>query len=730
MASAVIGALRVNLGIDSAEFQDGLKKANNGLTAFANAAKLAGLAIATAFAAGIGKAVGRVETMEAATRRLDKALSNAGNAAKTSGNAVADWADKLERRTGRAAEEVMAVGANLASFNFGEEIFFRAIELGDDMSAAWGGDLRSNLEGLSRALDDPENGFAMLRKRGIALTDTQEKLVDSLIASNDKLGAQKVVLQALEEQVKGVAEAGFQGLTKSVTNLGVAIEGFFDKIVQSTGFGTMLAVAIDIVTAAVDHLTQNLGAVVEAAAFVGGALTLAFSPVILGSIGSITAAIGIGMVGAMRALSAAIAANPLGALALAITGAVAAAYYFRDEIQKAFGVDVVGIVKGAGNLIINSFRAAFEDIKFVWMQLPNIMGAAALRAANAVISSIAKMVNASVQGINDLIAMVPTWLGGGGGGISFRMEEGDRWKNTFADELAKGIDGRNGRIAAIMGSDPLGNIGEAFKTSTPGVENFASALAAANAELDEMGGGGKGGKLDAIASEAARIFEQTRTPLERYESAIARLNGLLASGAISQDTYNRAVIQAEDAFDRAQEAGKKAENTFARIGQSIAQSIGSAFQSLIDGGKKFSDVLSDILGQLGQMILNSGFQSLFGGGTGGSGSGSGIGAFFKNLFGFARGGTIFPGGAGGVDSQLVAFRKSPNERVDITKPGQSLTAGVGAGKLEINVNVSGARGNQEIMQMVESGVRRGIGEYRQGMVQDDMAAFVSDARVR
>jgi hypothetical protein len=57
----------------------------------------------------------------------------------------------------------------------------------------------------------------------------------------------------------------------------------------------------------------------------------------------------------------------------------------------------------------------------------------------------------------------------------------------------------------------------------------------------------------------------------------------------------------------------------------------------------------------------------------GGGSG-GFGGFFSGLLGgllgFERGGTIMPGGAGGVDSQVVAFRKSPNERVDITKPGQ------------------------------------------------------------
>lgn len=37
---------------------------------------------------------------------------------------------------------------------------------------------------------------------------------------------------------------------------------------------------------------------------------------------------------------------------------------------------------------------------------------------------------------------------------------------------------------------------------------------------------------------------------------------------------------------------------------------------------------------------------------------------------FAHGGTILPGGSGGTDSQIVAFRKSPNEQVDVTTPAQ------------------------------------------------------------
>lgn len=141
--------------------------------------------------------------------------------------------------------------------------------------------------------------------------------------------------------------------------------------------------------------------------------------------------------------------------------------------------------------------------------------------------------------------------------------------------------------------------------------------------------------------------------------------------------------------------------------KSIAQTVTQAFTGLINGSQTVGDAISSVMSQLGQMFLSQGFQALFG-----MGGGGGIGGLFSGLFsgllGFARGGTIMPGGSGGIDSQLVMFRKSPNERVDITKPGQSLASGNAPSKVEITVNVDGARGNIEIQQMVSQGVAQGM----------------------
>lgn len=620
--NAVIGALRVNLGIDTAEFQSGLKSAKDGLSQFATAAKVAGAAIAAAFAAGVGAAVVRVEAMAVASRKLDRALANAGNAAKTSAAEVAAWADKLERRTGRAVEEVMAVGANLASFNFGEEVFFRAIELGDDMAAAWGGDLRGNLEGLSRALDDPINGFAMLRKRGIALTDAQAAMVEGLMKANDKLGAQKVVLEALEGQVKGVAEAGYQGMTKSLGNMVAAIDGFFDRIVEmSSAGGTMLAAGIDMVTASIDLLTENLATIGEYAAVAGGALALAFAPASFSAMISSFALLGQAGVAAMSAITAAIMRNPFGALAVALTVAVTSIYHFRDEIQQAIGLDVVGIVKDAANLVIGSFVAAFEDITFVWNNFGNILGAAVVAGVNIAIRAINSLVTSAKIAVNDVIGVFNKIPGFDIGTFDIGSNPLSEVDNPYAKRLGGAVAERNAAVASALSADYIGAIGRAFSGSTPAVEKFGAALSDVGEELDDIGGGGAGGK----GGKAAKV---------------------------------------KDAVDRVGQAMDNAR-------QSLGQGFGSIFEGLVNKTLTWKDAIVQagqaLLKYLNQINIAQGGSGLFGGGF--------LQGLFGSLLGFQHGGSFTVGGSGGVDSQMVAFRASPGEMVDVRKGGQSRSGG-------------------------------------------------------
>jgi hypothetical protein len=664
--SAVIGALRVNLGLNSAEFEEGMKKVSGSLAGVGKAfAALGGMALFAGFNMQIGAAAGRIEETRKLTAQLDKAIANTGNTARTSGKEIADYADKLERSTGRAAEEVLAVGTNLATFGFSRKVFFDAIDLANDMSAAWGGDLKQNVEGLARALADPEKGLAMLTKRGITFTDEQKKMIAGFMKSNDLIGAQGVVMSALNEQVKGVAEAGFSGLTKAKANATLAMEEFFETIANAMGVNTGLEMSLTAVAAALDFVSQNFDVLARGAGVAGVALGVALGPAVWATISGAATLMSNVVVAGLSAIRVALLLNPMGLLAVGLVAAVTAAVLFRDEMKQIIGVDFVGEVNKAVNQTIGFFVGGYDAVKQAWSNLPHFFSAVGKQAWNALLDG---MSGDAVSWTNPFTKEVVPLL-------SFDFTAAQT--KLSADEAAA-LKKASATFDPAFNRDYLGDLGKSLGGVGSEASVAATKIAGLSGALEETGLGGAAKTaseaMKKLAAEGKAVFESTRTDAEKYAAEIERLRVLLQAGAIDQDTFNRAVLQAQEAFTTVGQLGKQ-------VTSSLQSGFADVFKGLVSGSTNAMDAVSKLLGKLGDLFIDQAFNMLFSGG----GVGGGLGGLFSGigkLFGFARGGTIMPGGAGGIDSQLVAFRKSPNERVDITKPGQTLSSG-GFGHIHI-----------------------------------------------
>lgn len=278
-----------------------------------------------------------------------------------------------------------------------------------------------------------------------------------------------------------------------------------------------------------------------------------------------------------------------------------------------------------------------------------------------------------------------------------------RWKQAFA-EISEDTDRTTFAINRLynQAADPTGAIA--------GIDRLVAASGKADREL-----GGENAPivqtvsktktktdeatqaLSRLKDEGKEVFDSTRTEIEKYQASLTRLNELLKSGAIDQDTYTRAVHNLQDAFSG---TGTAVETVSSKIGETLTGEFQSWIDQALRGTFDLNDALRGLLSNLTSMALNSAFQSLLGGGGHALyGGGSGLGGLFGSLFGFASGGTILPGGRGGIDSQLVMFRKSPTERVDITKPGQTLSSG-STMKVTVNnyagVQVQQSRDNDEL----------------------------------
>lgn len=624
--AAVIGALRVNLGLNSAEFETGMKKAQGALGGISKAfAALGGIALFAGFSASIGQAVGRIEQTRKLTAQLDQALANTGNTARTSGKEISDFADNLERSTGRAAEEVLAVGTNLATFGFSREVFFDAIKLADDMSAAWGGDLKQNAEGLARALADPEKGLAMLTKRGITFTDQQKQMIAGFMKTNDLIGAQGVVMSALNEQVQGVASAGFGGLTKAQANATLAMETFFETIANAMGVNSGLEMSLAGVAAALDFVSQNFDTIARAAGVAGAAILTALGPTIWATITAAATAMSTSVIAGIRAIGVAIAANPIGLIAVALAAAITAAILFRDEIKKVIGIDFVGVVIDAANKTIGAFVGAYQAVQDQWSNLPTFFSAIGKKAWNSFL--------ASFEG--PALTIDTPWGSWESGGLDL---SGAAAKLTEAEEASFGKSSATFSGALDQNyfkqlGETLGFVGDEAGTAASQIAGFGAALDGAGTE-----GGATGG-----AKKLAGAATDTKDKLSELGDMGKQISSTLSSG------------------------------------------FADMFKGLITGSTSAMDAVSQLLGKLADLFINQGFNMLF---SGGGGLLGGIG----KLFGFERGGTIMPGGSGGIDSQLVTFRKSPNERVDITKPGQTLTSGQG-GVIELRGQFEVINGN-------------------------------------
>lgn len=168
--------------------------------------------------------------------------------------------------------------------------------------------------------------------------------------------------------------------------------------------------------------------------------------------------------------------------------------------------------------------------------------------------------------------------------------------------------------------------------------------------------------LESIAavSENPRLklmVEQTRLEIERLSAATDLVGDKFRT--VFTDSLNGPLV---DLVTQTKKAGDAARDFGRAWLRSLAEIEVKAFTSKLFGQ---SGVLNTLFSGAGQSPNAIGPTQ-----SGGNLSENVIGKLIGSLLGFATGGSFTVGGSGGTDSQLVAFRASPNERVTIETPQQ------------------------------------------------------------
>ncbi len=220
MATAVIGALRVDLDLGTSGWSRGLSQAdrdaNNMQRRFervgqglSNTGMVISAAVTAPFAALLSTAIPAARESAEAVGQVEAALRSMGPAAGFTSQQLQDMAGQLQSISTFDDDDILRkVTANMLTFgNVAGEQFDRAQRAAVDLSARMGTDLQSSALMLGKALNDPAKGLSALRRVGIQFTAQQQEQIKAMAAAGDAAGAQSIMLNELERQFGGSAQA-------------------------------------------------------------------------------------------------------------------------------------------------------------------------------------------------------------------------------------------------------------------------------------------------------------------------------------------------------------------------------------------------------------------------------------------------------------------------------------------------------------------------------------------
>ena len=642
MSQAVVGALRVSLGLDSAQFTAGLTAAQRNMKQVGDRMKAVGATIATAgigiaVAAGaafiklgfdalqaaddIGDAAARLGVTAEAFQKLEIAATSAGAAPGLMTEAM----DKLnvglgafmQTGGGPAAEAFKQLGlsSQIASGQIAtaDQAFYAAAKALESIeSPAEKARLSAQLFGRAAGADMLEvlaPGEAALRGYGEAAAASGRVMSAEMV---EKLSAAKLTIDTTSQAFMQMAQV-------MVGDLIVGSMGFLDTLKPMIEQGKALAAQI------------------------GAFLGPSFAELAVSVRSLMSGPFGQALVATLRLLAQVIG-----------TIAVVAIKVFVEYLNFLAGAIDTTARNVAG--FVDSFMAGF---RFLSTEVPAFI--------QKMVDGVARWLTGKLfdvlKGVIDKVKFVSDAF--------FRLYDAVVG-NSYIPDMVEGIAHWMGKLDAGMVRPALGATDatrEAFET---------------------------------LRDDVAGIFESLLTDSERATRQLARdmaiLDKSLAEGLISRTEYEQArggvaaqgletgepiaplgaMADGRDIATMMREGIKASQDAFDDAANAFADTFAQGMGRVLDGDIKglFKDLLRDVMDNALRDLGRTLFSAMGGSAKGGGGGfwGTILGAM--KIPGFKTGGSFKVGGSGGADSQLMQFRATPGEMVNIRKPGQDAGGGM------------------------------------------------------
>jgi hypothetical protein len=309
----------------------------------------------------LGRAfLAKTEAQEKAVARLNATLKATGRFSEGTSEQLQRQAAALQSLTTFGDEAIIGAQGLITTFkNIGGDVFPRVTKAVLDMSEVMDQDLKSTVVQVGKALNDPITGLTALSRVGVTFTEQQKDVIKSLAETGRVAEAQAMILDELESEFGGAAEAArntFSGALDAVGN------AFSDLLEGRSGDAGMRGA-----TAALNDLEKTLQspAIKEGFANLTGAIATTVGWLAKGagafaefgtSIGEFFARLGSGPTGSLEAIDARIEELRYN-LSLPVAGG------FFKSIADALGYDIEEARRKAEEELrkLEDLRTYFEE---------------------------------------------------------------------------------------------------------------------------------------------------------------------------------------------------------------------------------------------------------------------------------------------------------------------------------------------------------------------------------
>ena len=592
-------SINIRAGFDMKAFSTSSQNLTRSLQGTANKMKSIGKSMSmyvTAPLAGMAAlSLKAFDEQAKALAQVEAGLKSTGNAVGYTSKQLERMAEDLQQNSLFGDEEILkGATAQLLTFtNIAGVQFERTQQAALDLATRLDGDLKSSSIMLGKALNDPVANLSALSRAGIQFSTDQKQTVKTLVETNRLAEAQTLILNELEKQYGGSAEAAARAGLGPLQQLQMAIGDLSEE------FGKIIAEYLipfaDKMKVVIQRFKDTTPATKEMILVIAG-LVAAIGPLMLGIAGLTTAL-------------AFLAANPIvltiTAIIVAIGALVAAFLYVRDNAQ-AFADFFYNIwVK-----IANGFVDAIKFMISGHTKLATIMGLDIGKDVNDWLDSfklktrestkefkslkdsfkgVKKSIEKEFGGVAPTVATVSTGGGGGGSaqGPSDKQESRVSALKKEIDSIMEGINeiNKDNPIEPVVNMDGLQ---EQMETIKPTALHVFEQLG------QDMGAALSSGLKD-LATEG-----------------LSQLGSFLGDSLTANTMMDDQLKQTEEHYNRMIQAAQGNADEIARIEKEKAQKVAEIQESFDfdnrakDFGRGLLDSIGKFMGQFGEAMIAMG----------------------------------------------------------------------------------------------------------------------------